>query len=356
MHAKRDSYRKTFNQFSDNIRKTWQTINDTLNRKRGSKDFPQEFILANGKIISDHKQIANAFNDFFISIREPECQNKDVTDTFSNYLPEKANTNLIFKAITEEEIGNIINSLKPKVSSGIDSISNKLLKEVKEAIVIPPTIIINQILMSGVFPNLLKTSKVIPLYKKDDNTKMSNYRPIVLLPSISKIFEKVILPQLRKYLDENNLICEKQYGFRKNHSTEYAALHIVDFLNYQLDANKTPVSVHLDLSKAFDSLSHKILLDKIKHLGITGLAYKLLQSYLLSFENCRSDLKVINNGVSQGSILGPMLFLIYINDFPNASKLFNFLMYADDTSLFCCLNITISLQRTYVKSRTSKGL
>ena len=113
------------------------------------------------------------------------------------------------------------------------------------------------------FIYLLKISKVIPLYKKDDNTSMSNYRPIALLPSISKIFEKVILLQLTKYLDENNLICEKQYGFRKNRSTEYAALHIVDFLNYQLDVNKIPVSVYLDLSKAFDSLSHNILLDKI---------------------------------------------------------------------------------------------
>ena len=140
-------------------------------RKRRSKDFPQEFILANGKIISDHKQIANAFNDFFISIGETECQNKDVTTTFNKYLPDKANTNLIFKAITKEEIGNIINSLKPKVSSIIDSISNKLLKEVKETMVIPLTIINNQMLMTGVFPNLLKISKVIPLYKKDDNTK-----------------------------------------------------------------------------------------------------------------------------------------------------------------------------------------
>ena len=137
-------------------------------------------------------------------------------------------------------------------------------------------------LMTGIFPNLLKISKVISFYKKDDNTNMSNYRPIAVLPSISKIFEKVILLQLTKYLDENNLICEKQYGFRKNHSTEYAALHTVDFLNYQLDKNKIHVSVYLDLSKAFDSLSHKILLDKIKHLGITGFAYKLLQSYLLN--------------------------------------------------------------------------
>ena len=137
-------------------------------------------------------------------------------------------------------------------------------------------------LMTGIFPNLLKISKVIPLYKKDDNTNMSNYRPIALLLSFSKIFENVILLQLTKYLDENNLICEKQYGFRKNHSTDYAALHIVDFLNYRLDANKIPVSVYLDLSKTFDSLSHKIFLDKIKQLGITGLAYKLLQTYLLN--------------------------------------------------------------------------
>ena len=149
------------------------------------------------------------------------------------------------------------------------------------------------------------------------------------------------MPQLIKYIDENNLICEKQYGFRKNHSAEYAVLHIVDFLNYQLDENKIPVSFYLDLSKAFDSLSHKILLDKVKHPGITGVAYKLLQSYLLNhqqyvaFKNCRSDLKCINNSVPQGSILGSMLFLIYINDFPNAGKLFNFIMYADDTNLFC---------------------
>ena len=161
-------------------------------------------------------------------------------------------------------------------------------------------------LMTGIFPNLLNISKVIPLYKKDEIQIC-----LIIGDLYLKVFEKVILLQLTKYLDENNLICEKQYGFRKNHSTEYAAHHIVDFINYQLDANKIPVSVYLDLSKAFDSLSHKILLDKIKHLGITGLAYKLLQSYLLNrqqcvaFKNCRSDLKFINDGVPQGSILGP---------------------------------------------------
>ena len=115
-------------------------------------------------------------------------------------------------------------------------------------------------LNTGVFPDLLKISKVIPIYKKEDDTMFSNYRPISLLPSISKIFEKVILAQLATYLDRNNLIHKHQYGFRKNHSTEYASLHIVDYLNYELDKNRTPTNIYLDLSKAFDSLYHDILL------------------------------------------------------------------------------------------------
>ena len=114
----------------------------------------------------------------------------------------------------------------------------------------------------GIFPDLLKISKVVPLYKKDDDSNLSNYRPISLLPSISKIFEKVLLEQLTTYLDNNNLIDNHQYGFRKRHSTEYAALHIVDYLNYELDLKRTPINLYLDLSKAFDNLSHKILISK----------------------------------------------------------------------------------------------
>ena len=195
----------------------------------------------------------------------------------------------------------------------------------------------------GIFPDLLKISKVVPVYKKDDNTNLSNYRPISLLPSMSKIFEKVILEQLFTYLDDNNLIHRYQYGFRKHHSTEYAALHIVDYVYYKLDLKKIPINLYLDLSKAFDSLLHEILLKKLQHYGICGAAINLMASYLknrkqfVQFEGYKSDMKAICNGVPQGSILGPLLFLVYINDFPNASKVFNFLMYADDTTLYCCL-------------------
>ena len=161
--------------------------------------------------------------------------------------------------------------------------------------------------------------------------------------SISKIFEKVLLEQLTTYLDNNNLIHNHQYGFRKRHSTEYAALHIVDYLNYEMDLKRTPINLYLDLSKAFDSLSHKILISKLKHYGICDIALKLMKSYpenrkqYVQFDTCTSDMKSIINGVQQESILGPLLFLFYINDFPNSSKLFKFLMYADDTTLFCCL-------------------
>ena len=343
MHAKRDYYRNAFNRYSTNMKKTWQTISETLNRSKGNRDFPQEFKLANGNTISEPKQIANAFNDFFIGIGDVGVLNANTNNDFNQYMPRKANCVLKFEPITVDTVNRIIGDLKPKTSTGVDNISNKLLKFVKNVISEPLSIIINQILKLGIFPDSLKISKVVPLYKKDDQTNLSNYRPISLLPSISKIFEKVLLEQLTTYLDNNNLIHNHQYGFRKHHSTGYAALHIVDYLNYEMDRKRTPTNIYLDLSKAFDSLSHTILITKLKHYVISDVALKLMKSYLenrkqyVQFDTCTSDMKSIRNGVPQGSILGPLLFFIYINDFPNSSKLFNFLMYADDTTLFCCL-------------------
>ena len=278
--------------------------------------------------------------NYFISIGSADKQTTTQNKEYTSYLCDKLNTKLVFNAITEESVLHIINSLKPKTSTGVDGISNKLLKFVKCGIAKKLTIIINQMLSVGIFPDLLKISKVIPLYKKDDSVNFSNHRPISLLPSISKIFEKVIFKQLADYLEENNLMYKYQYGFRNYYSTEYAALHLLDYLNSEVDARRIPLNVYLDLSKAFDFLSHSILLDKLKHYGV---AHDLLKNYLenrkqfVQLNDHSSELKCVLNGVPQGSILGPLLFLIYINDIPNSSNVFNFLLYADDTTLFCNL-------------------
>ena len=164
----------------------------------------------------------------------------------------------------------------------------------KNVLVKPLTIIINQMIVTGIFPDQLKISKVIALYKAKDLTILSNYRPIALLPSISKIFEYVLLEQITNYLLDNNMLSPQQYGFRSNHSTELAASNLVDELTYIVDRGIIPLNIYMDLSKAFDTLIHKIIISKLKHYGVRGEAIDLIRSYLyqrqqlVEFNGCLS--------------------------------------------------------------------
>jgi len=269
-------------------------------------------------------------------------------ESFSDYLTNPCEINFQFQPICVEDTIKIINKLKSKTSVGVDDISTKLLKEIKNEIAKPVTLIINQSLSTGIFPDLLKIGKISPIYKKGDKTQLSNYRPISVLPAISKVFEKAIFNQIHEHFKSENLYYDNQYGFRANHSTEYATLELVDRLNYEMDKGNFPLNVYIDLSKAFDTVDHEILLSKLQYYGIRNTSLSLLRSYLsnriqyVEIDSYRSSFRKINTGVPQGSVLGPLLFIIYINDIHFSSNLFNFVTYADDTTLFASLNAVTS--------------
>ena len=223
---------------------------------------------------------------------------------------------------------------------GDDNIPLHIVKSCKPDIVEVLTHIINTSMAEGTFPDTLKIAKIIPVFKSGDSKSISNYRPISILTSFSKIFEKIIAVRLRDYINRNNILNERQFGFRTGLSTCMALLQLVDELTDSVDKNKVTAGVFIDLAKAFDTIDHGILLKKLQHYGIRGVALSFFRSYLccrkqyVLLNETKSELLTITCGVPQGSILGPILFLIFINDLNTVSSKLKTIMFADDTNLF----------------------
>ena len=244
-------------------------------------------------------------------------------------------------------------------SCNVETYSSTVLKYISE--IISPFIanIINKSLSTGYFPSKFKVARVIPLHKGGCKDDLNNYRPISLLPLISKIFEKIVYNQLYNFLEHFDILSSAQFGFRRGKSTIQAVMDHLKFVYNNLDEGSTVISIFMDLSKAFDCLDHSILLDKLEKYGIRGIANTWFKSYLserkqfVSVNNTYSETRTITHGVPQGSNLGPLLFLLFINDFPHANSFFKYNLFADDSTLTCKFN---NSNEMYIKSRIESEL
>ena len=318
----------------------WKILNESINRSSSKNSFIKE-IFVNNILHNDSVDIANEFNKFFSEIANDIRVNIPSTLTHPESFTDPLNLNFDFSLCSPEIVYDIIMSLETKTSLDIDNLNTKVLKKVANLIASPLSHVFNLSLQMGILPDRLKISRTVPVFKAGKTDNLSNYRPISCLPVMSKIIEKFVSKQLFEFISSNQILYKYQFGFQPGKSTAHPLLHIVDFISKAFNNDEFVIAVFLDFQKAFDLVDHKILLKKLCNIGVRGIALKWFESYLKDRKQfvmvngkISKFFKTINISVLQGSILGPLLFLIFINDMHKSNALLN-VHFADDTTGLC---------------------
>ena len=323
-----------------NSKKLWSGLREILPNKK-INDISRTFTI-DDKDVTDANIIANSFNSFYGNITNDllsNFQDGDDQDPCS-YLNQCSST-FSFSRISPDFVFREIAGLDPRKSSGLDNIDGKLFKLAAPVITLPLTHILNLSISTGSIPQAWKMAKVIPIFKAGNRKMLNNYRPISILPLVSKILEKAVHSQLLPYLTTNNLLSPNQSGFRPGYSTLAAVAHAHDNWLHHINNGNLVGSLFIDLQKAFDTVNHSILLRKLPFYGLSSSVVGWLSSYLsgrtqqVCYKSTLSSVNPITSGIPQGSILGPLLFSLYINDLPRCLEHCSIDMYADDTLIYC---------------------
>ena len=336
-------FNNKFDNTANSIKQLWSNLNRvcSANRKNTKNNVLIEKINIDGLDIFAPADISNAFNKYFCNVGSNLVDKLPMSSKcFTDYLFHPVQNTIFVESVTTFEVCTLLENINCNKSSGIDSISPQVLKDNRHYFSEPLAYLFNLSLSNGIVPDRFKIAKVVPLFKKGDQTVLSNYRPISLLNIYSKLLEKLVHKRLYNFLEANKSLYNYQFGFRKNHSTALALLEVMDECYENIDKNLNVVGIYFDLQKAFDTVNHEILLNKLYNYGIRGVMFNWIKNYLTNrkqftiVNNVISEIESIDCGVPQGSVLGPLLFLVYINDISNAVKDSKLKLFADDTNMF----------------------
>ena len=322
--AERKHFHDVLFEHKSNLKKSWQVIKTVINKRKYTPVNTK--FKVNGATTNDGSVIANKFNTYFVNVGTVLANSIAPTDKNPvDYIQQDIINTLYFDPVTENEICKIIGSLKDS-AAGWDDLKSSMIKHIKESITVPLVHIYNRSFVTGTFPSELKIANVVPIHKSGDEMMFSNYRPVSVLPLFSKLLERLVYNRLISHINDKKLLYEFQFGFQKGKSTHLAIRILVDKITEALDQDECVVGVFLDFSKAFDTVDHNILLQKMDKYGICDVELQWFKDYLsnrmqyVTYNKYKSSHAKIHCGDPQGSILGPILFLLYINDLKSVSE------------------------------------